>query len=1175
MNWKDTATIGTALVLCLMMAMPSLAFTPMVTEHDVTGKEYYFVEFITMPDDAEMNRLRQMGLCLDEFYQGNTFLEHLDGDAVKKLNAERSIESVSPYTAEMKITPNLLDLAGELALKVVAHDGSLVSEVARALEGLGCRNVEIQPERTNSVECLADAGMLAEVAGIEQVLAVETASEPVTCMDLISSPGYMGIDVPQLVGFDGTGVLAEVQDDGIERTHPDLTRVVYTDGSVVVNAHGTCTSGIVFGTGSGDIKALGIAYGATGAFSAMGTGRGLSIQNLWNGDFNEGLAGMNGVLQSNSWMAAIIDGQYMSTTNEIDTAAHNYPHVLSFWAAGNANAGTDLGLLSEDGVAKNVICVGGLFHNNNDDPEDDKWMNKGVKNCASRGPAADGRQKPDLCGPYDLIYTIDQQGAAGYDASNYYFNFGGTSGATPTVSGCGVLVYDMYQANHFGNNPGGAWPYSSTVKAMMIADAHQHDLAKATRNEQGWGSADVENTYQLGAENHVIFEYPQALGSGQTWSGTVCSDGTLPLKISLAWNDPAAPATTRTARALINNLDLRVTSPTGTIYWGNNGLFDALWSTSGTGVNHWGADYRDDLNNLENVFVQHPEVGVWTVEVIGRTGDVAIGPQYFSLVASGARVSPGSDGSVVISQAASVPGDPLLVQIWDRDLNLDSGSVDSASVHISSLAEPTGEDIDLMEVSTDSGIFTGIASTALTDAVGTLQVSAADLVTAEYYDASRGVTVTDTSEIDGTAPGAPQPLAVDRWGDVSNREVAIAELYTLAWVFNDANHTHTQDDVRCFMMEVPSGSNGRLNVDVTYTIQLDSDSIAPYRLYLDAYTTGEAFTVSASVNGGTAVNLGQITATSDSDSYYQWAIAAAVPSSTVRIRMFGTTASNEAYDWLYLDHMYIMGTPALNPANQNTLNWTLSPDDGADVAGYKIYRSSGQAGPWDAATLIDSVPAGTDTYTDPGKGESDGIIWWYVVRARDYLGNEDQNTDAVPEIPQTLSAYDIDLTGRSAGDWAFVSFPVSVIGDIETILDDPATDWDVAKYWDAPSQTWRSHRKGSGMNTFDTINNQMGVWLHLTAVAEDKLTLNVLGSYPTGQVQITLYHGWNMVGYPSQTNQTANLALFGTGTSMISVYQAASPYLKDYSDLASVTMAQGNAYWVWVPSDTTWDVPFP
>ncbi len=75
---------------------------------------------------------------------------------------------------------------------------------------------------------------------------------------------------------------------------------------------------------------------------------------------------------------------------------------------------------------------------------------------------------------------------------------------------------------------------------------------------------------------------------------------------TLTWAD--LPGTTSATQHRINNLDLRVTSPTGTVYWGNNGLAAGTTSTAGGSPN--------TVDTVENVIIANPAAGVWTVEVI-------------------------------------------------------------------------------------------------------------------------------------------------------------------------------------------------------------------------------------------------------------------------------------------------------------------------------------------------------------------------------------------------------------------------------------------------------------------------------------------------------------------------------------------------------------------------------
>ncbi|MCK5397378.1 MAG: hypothetical protein KAJ33_03935, partial [Thermoplasmata archaeon] len=362
-----------------------------------------------------------------------------------------------------------------------------------------------------------------------------------------------------------------------------------------------------------------------------------------------------------------------------------------------------------------------------------------------------------------------------------------------------------------------------------------------------------------------------------------------------------------------------------------------------------------------------------------------------------------------------------------------------------------------------------------------------------------------------------------------------------------------------------------------YTINIDPLAIGPYSVNLDAYTTGETLTATYSTNGGLIWNsLGTITSTSDTDTYSIWGITANAGDS-VLVDIIGTSVQNEPVDTLYVDHLYIMGGSTSNPTDHNTLNWTLSGDDGAganDVAQYNIYRADTPI----VGAYIDSVPAGTDTYTDLDKGQIDGIQRYYVVRAEDIIGNEDTNTLAVPEPGGSpLLGYDIDTSGYAVGEWAFVSFAYVMNDDIDAVLADSSgggTTWDIAKWYNPldANNPWKTYSVNSpSLSDMPQINQNMGVWLHLTA-NDGTLTTGTVGDYSGSGIDITLQPGWNLVGYPSATGENAFDSLLGLGVNWIGEYQAASPYINDESDLSQVDLSEGNAYWIHVDALTVWTV---
>ena len=109
----------------------------------------------------------------------------------------------------------------------------------------------------------------------------------------------------------------------------------------------------------------------------------------------------------------------------------------------------------------------------------------------------------------------------------------------------------------------------------------------------------------------------------------------------MTYADPAGVPNSSQHR--INDLTLRVISPSQAVYWGNNGLLGGNWSTPG--------GWTNTIDTVENVFIENPEAGTWIVEVhadeINQDGHVET-PDVdadFALVVSGV-VSGGCPGDL-------------------------------------------------------------------------------------------------------------------------------------------------------------------------------------------------------------------------------------------------------------------------------------------------------------------------------------------------------------------------------------------------------------------------------------------------------------------------------------------------------------------------------------------------
>ena len=150
---------------------------------------------------------------------------------------------------------------------------------------------------------------------------------------------------------------------------------------------------------------------AEGSFGYLLNSSYESLGNLWRGEFNDGTnSSYNGLFQQNSWRNAL-GGNYNSAAADSDLAISTYPHVLQSFSAGNYAYMGSTDSMSDMASAKNIISVGGLWHEDTATLGDDYYTNG---NGASRGPTVDNRVKPDLVGPYSSIYTIDMIGSNGY-----------------------------------------------------------------------------------------------------------------------------------------------------------------------------------------------------------------------------------------------------------------------------------------------------------------------------------------------------------------------------------------------------------------------------------------------------------------------------------------------------------------------------------------------------------------------------------------------------------------------------------------------------------------------------------------------------------------------------------------------------------------------------------------
>jgi hypothetical protein len=603
-SWSAPQTFGTALKLRAGDVEPGQPMPPVPPALGLPAAgRLFLVQFRSIGLPEWRQALADLGAEVLNFFPHNAHIVRMDPALVPSVAALAMVERVEPYHPAYRLDPELHAWAlapdgPALRVQVVAFewgpDGK--SRILAAARALGARLATWYPSG-HILELWATPEQVLRLAAHDEVMWIDRWSPPEPDMDLVrTDAGTNWLETTH--GTCGQGVRGEVLDGGVDAAHMDFDGIMM-HGTVSSGSHGTSTYGIVFGNGDrdgdGNAQATGQMPSSTGCPS-----QGIAADYDVLGDrFAKTLElkqpPYSASFQSNSWGNALTT-QYTSISQQMDDIIWQLDIAIT---QSQSNAGSQQS--RPQAWAKNIISVGGIRHFNTLSTADDSWSGG-----ASIGPAADGRIKPDVSYWYDSIFTTTTGG--------YTSSFGGTSAATPMTAGVLGLIVQMWSENVWGTNPQGntvfeRQPHASTIKALLANSSQQypfsgttHDL---TRTHQGWGRPSVRLARERAAHSFVIDE-TRRLEVGQTATYAInVLPGESELRVTMSYPDP--PGTTSASLHRINDLSLRVTSPSATVYHGNNGLLAGTASTPGGSPN--------TIDTLENVIVPAPAAGTWTVQV--------------------------------------------------------------------------------------------------------------------------------------------------------------------------------------------------------------------------------------------------------------------------------------------------------------------------------------------------------------------------------------------------------------------------------------------------------------------------------------------------------------------------------------------------------------------------------
>ncbi len=602
-----------------------------------SSNEQYLVQFWAPPTDAMRAQIEALGGNVERYLAGGAgshivCMSPQVRDSVAVLPFVRWIGANHPAyrmdaAARKAVRQDIASVApARWSINVYRQGAAQQDEVANLVRSLGGAVNMTQPDLFR-MEAMLTPAQLLQVSHLNIVEFIDAWGGPGE-VDMDIGRELMGTNFVQSGGlnFAGQGVRGEIFDTELCTTHtewlnPPIIHSVGTSGS----NHGTSCFGICFARGASPQykghmpQGQGIFYRGADSTQFGGTHR-TRLQIAQEAVNPTGP--YRSVFQTSS-VGSTRTFFYTSISAEMDTVLFmtDYLHCQSQSNAGNQDS-------RPQAWAKNIVSGGAVQHRNTLSRSDD-----GVSG-ASTGPAQDGRIKPDLAGFYDGIATT-----AG---CSYTASFSGTSGGTPMVCGTIGLFFQMWHEGVFAGHGGGSTVFESrakltTAKAAMINTAYRYPFNVLNRYRQGWGMPDLRKLYERRNKTIIVDGDASVAHAGVVSYTIEVAVGEPELNLTMVYIEPAGPLVNSQNR--VNDLSLRVTSPSGTIYWGNHGLKTANVSSPG------GAS--DTKDTVECVFIMNPPAGEWTVEVFGDevvfdTDFTTPGTQaLFSLWITGATVPAG------------------------------------------------------------------------------------------------------------------------------------------------------------------------------------------------------------------------------------------------------------------------------------------------------------------------------------------------------------------------------------------------------------------------------------------------------------------------------------------------------------------------------------------------------
>ncbi|MFN3315658.1 MAG: S8 family serine peptidase, partial [Raineya sp.] len=571
-----------------------IANAPVFRNSRLDNGQYAIIQFHQIPDEQAKRTIRQNGIQLFDYLPHYAFWAYIPDNINASKLQSLGVKEVYPYSASDKISKVFLEKGtpqwavkqkGKIDVFIQIYPNISVERAKNLLAQKSWVEVIREKAMPEVMELRIPENKINELAAVPFVFFLEPIfPDPEPENREATSNHRINFMNSEYVGgrkYDGTDIVVSMGDDGSADTHIDRQGRTNHNGTSQGGDHGDHVAGIILG--AGNLNPL-LKGQAPGAFLQVYSGH-ADIDQMPT-PYNT----QNVRITSHS-LGEGLNAGYNTGARNADQQIRQLPELMHVFSAGNSGSAFYT-ITGGRKAGKNVMAVANLSKTD------------AISSSSSRGPAADGRLKPEIAAVGTSVLSTGE--------NNTYNTKSGTSMACPAISGTLAALYHAHRALNSNQ-----MPTSDLMKAILMNTAD--DLGNAGPDFTfGYGRVNARRAILVLEQNQY---FKNDVSQSQTRTHTISVPaGTKQLKVMLYWNDYEGAASASVP--LVNNLNLTVTTPSSTVF--------QPWILDPNNTSAVAVRGVDNINNSEQVTIDDPTAGSYTISVAGTT--VPQGPQNYVVV---------------------------------------------------------------------------------------------------------------------------------------------------------------------------------------------------------------------------------------------------------------------------------------------------------------------------------------------------------------------------------------------------------------------------------------------------------------------------------------------------------------------------------------------------------------